>query len=48
MTTQRSTVYGMQKNSSKREVYSDTSLPLKARKISNKESNLIPKGTIKR
>ena len=31
-----------------REVYSNISLPLETRKISNKESNIIPKGTRKR
>ena len=33
------------KSSSKREVYSYTSLPKETRKISSKQSNLIPKGT---
>ena len=32
------------KNSSKREVYSNKSLPQETRKISNKQSNLTPKG----
>ena len=36
---------GCSKSSAKREVYSYTSLPQEARKISNKQSNLIPKGT---
>ena len=36
------------KSSSKREVYSNTTLPQKTRKISNKQSNLILKGTRKR
>ena len=35
----------MQQISSRREVYSYTSLPKETRKISNKQSNLIPKGT---
>ena len=33
------------RSSSKREVYSYTSLPQKTRKISKKQSNLTPKGT---
>ena len=33
------------KSSSKREVYSDTSLPQETRKISNKQPNLTPKET---
>ena len=36
------------KNSSKREVYSYTSLPQETRKISNKQSNVTPKGTRER
>ena len=36
---------GLRKSSSMREVYSDTSLPQKTRKISNKQSKLTPKGT---
>ena len=36
------------KSSSKREVYSNTSLPQETRKISNKQSNLTPQGTGKR
>ena len=36
------------KSSSKREVYSYTSLPQEIRKISNKQSNLTPKGTRER
>ena len=35
-------------NSSKREVYSNTSLPQETRKISNKQSTLTPKGTRER
>ena len=36
---------GHSKSSSKREVYSDTSLPQETRKISNKQPNLTPKAT---
>ena len=36
---------GCSKSSTKREVYSYTSLPQETRKISNKQSNLTPKGT---
>ena len=36
---------GLNKSSSKREVYSDTSLPQEMRKISNKQPNLTPKAT---
>ena len=36
------------KSSSKKEVYSNTILPQETRKISNKQSNLTPKGTIER
>ena len=39
---------GCSKSSSKREVYSYTSLPQKTRKTSNKQSNLTPKGTRER
>ena len=39
---------GYSKSSSKREVYSYTSLPQETRKISNKQSNLTPKGTRER
>ena len=39
---------GCSKNSSKREVHSDTGLPQEIRKISNKQSKFIPKGTGKR
>ena len=35
------------KGSSKREVYSNSGLPLEIRKTSNKQSNLTPKGTRK-
>ena len=38
---------GFGKSSSKRKVYSDTSLPQETRKISNKWSNFTPKGTKK-
>ena len=34
---------GCSKSSSKREVYSNTSLPQETRKISNKQRNLTPK-----
>ena len=46
--TQKFKIYGMHKSSSKREVYSNRSLPQETRKISNKQSNPIPKGTRKR
>ena len=36
------------KSGSKREVYSNIILPQKTRKISNKKSNLTPKGTKER
>ena len=39
---------GCSKSSSKREVYSNTILPKEIRKISNKQSNLTPKGTRER
>ena len=39
---------GCSESSSKREVCSDTSLPQEIRKISNKQPNLIPKGTRER
>ena len=39
---------GCSKNSSKREVYSDTSLPQETRKISNKQPNLKAKQTRER
>ena len=39
---------GCSKSSSKREVYSKTSLPQETRKISNKQSYLTPKGTRER
>ena len=39
---------GCSENSSKREVYSYTSLPQETRKISNQQSNLTPKGTRER
>ena len=47
METQWSNVYGVQKNSSKGEVYSNTNLPQETRKISNKQSNFTAKGTRK-
>ena len=39
---------GHSKNSTKREVYSDTSLPQETRKISNKQPNLIHQGAKKK
>ena len=39
---------GCSKSSSKREVYSNTSLPQETRKISNKQSDLTPRGTRER
>ena len=39
---------GCSKSSSKRQVYSNISLPKETRKISNKQSNLTPKGTRER
>ena len=39
---------GRRKSSSKREVYSNTSLPKETRKISSKQSNLTPKETRER
>ena len=39
---------GCSKSSSKREVYSYTSLPQETRNNSNKKSNLTPKGTTER
>ena len=39
---------GCSKSSYKREVYSNTILPQETRKISNKQSNLTPKGTRER
>ena len=39
---------GCSKNSSKGEVYNNTSLPQETRKISNTQSNLPPKGTRER
>jgi len=39
---------GYSKSSSKREVYSNTILPQDTRKISNRQSNFIPKTTGKR
>ena len=48
MKTQQSKTYLMQQKSSKREVYSNTSLPQETRKISNKQSHLTPKGPKKK
>ena len=41
--TPKSITCGTQQNSCKMEVYSNTSLPQKIRKISNKQLNLTPK-----
>ena len=43
MKTQQLKVHGMQQKESKRDVYSDKSLPQEIRKTSSKESNLISK-----
>ena len=48
MRTRRPKPMGCSKSSSKREVYSYTSLPKETRKISSKQSNLTPKGTRER
>ena len=48
METQRPKSMGYSKSSSKRAVYSNTSLPQRTRKILNKQSNLTLKGTRKR
>ena len=48
MKTRRSKPMGCSKSSSKREVYSNTSLPQETWKISNKQSNVTPKGTRER
>ena len=39
---------GQSKSSSKREVHSNTGLPQKIRRISNKQSNFTPKGNRKK
>ena len=39
---------GSRKRSPKRDVYNGTILPLEERKISNKQSNLISKGTVEK
>ena len=39
---------GCSKNSPKREVYSNTILPLETRKTSNRQPNFTPKTTVKR
>ena len=46
--TQQSKNYGMQKSSSKREVYSNKILPQEMRKLSNKQPFLTPKATRER
>ena len=43
METRRPKTYGMQQNSSKWEVYNNTSLPQETGNISNKQPNLAPK-----
>ena len=48
MKTQGYKSYGMQQNRSKREVYSNGSLPQERRKILSKQPNLTLKGTRKR
>ena len=48
MKTRQLKTYGMQQSSSKREVYSNTILPLEERKTSNRQPNLTPKTTRKR
>ena len=48
MKTQRSKTAGMQQNSSKREVFSNASLPQETTNISNKQSNFTPIGTRER
>ena len=40
MDTQHSKIYGYKKDSSKREVYSNTGLPQEKRKISNKQPKI--------
>ena len=48
MKTQQLKNYGMQQNISKREVYSNTTLPQETRKTFNRQPNFIPKTTGKR
>ena len=48
MKTQQLKTYGMQQNSSKREVDSNTILPQATRKTSNTQPNFTPKTTGKR
>ena len=43
MKTQPSKIYGMPQKRSKKEVHSNTGLPQKRRKISNRKLNLPPK-----
>ena len=43
MKTQQPKTYGLQQNSSKREVYRNTILPQETRNISNKQPKLTPK-----
>ena len=48
MKTRQLKTYGMQQSSSKREVYSNTILPQKTRKTSNRQPNSTLKTTGKR
>ena len=48
MKTQQLKSYGVQQNSSKRDVYSDTILSQETRKTSNRQPNFTPKTTRKR
>ena len=48
MKIQQLKTYGMQKNCSKREVYSNTILPQETRKTLNRQPNFTPKATGKR
>ena len=48
MKTQQLKSYGVQQNSSKREVYSDTILSKETRKTLNRQPNFTPKTTRKR
>ena len=41
-------IMGSRKRSPKRYIYNGTILPLEERKISNKQSNLISKGTVEK
>ena len=48
MKTQQLKSYGVQQNSSKRDIYSDTILSQETRKTSNRQPNFTPKTTGKR